>query len=123
MPFLGTSRLGPDLTNVGSPQWRNELKDDPRKPLRRNAAWHYLHLYQPTAVISESNMPPYRYLFETRRIGGQRSNDALDVPTKAGYEVVPKPEAKQLVSYLLSLDRTHPLNEVKAPAGAPTPAK
>jgi cytochrome c oxidase cbb3-type subunit 2 len=121
--FLGTMRLGPDLTNVGSADWRNEGKDDPRKPARRNTAWHYLHLYQPTAVVKESNMPPYRYLFETRKIGGQRSLDALNVPIKAGYEVVPRAEARQLVSYLMSLDRTHPLNEVKAPASAPAPAK
>jgi len=48
----------------------------------------------------------------------------------AGYEIVPKPEAKQLVAYLLSLHSDAPLFEAPmsppaAPASAPTnaPAK
>lgn len=119
-PFLGSTRLGPDLANVGSAKWRNESLDDPRKPAKRDAKWQLLHLYAPATVITESNMPPYRYLFETRKISGQMSVDALaltgrDAP-KDGYEVVPKQEAKDLVGYLLSLDRSHPVNEVKSPA-------
>jgi hypothetical protein len=42
--------------------------------------------------------------------------DALDVPVEDGYEVVPKPEAKKLVGYLLSLDKSHALKEVKSAA-------
>jgi len=124
-PFLGTSRLGPDLANVGAKAWRNEPETDTRKPVRRDAAWHYLHLYKPTAVIDESNMPPYRYLFEKRKISGQRSSDALPsnhVPVEDGYEVVPTVDARELVGYLLSLDRTHPLKEVKSLAAAPATA-
>lgn len=117
-PFLGSTRLGPDLANVGSAKWRNEALDDPRKPAKRDAAWHLLHLYAPTTVITESNMPPYRYLFEKRKISGERSADALNLTGKDapddGYEVVPKSEAKALVGYLLSLDRNHPLPEVKS---------
>lgn len=121
-PFLGSMRLGPDLANVGSPKWRNEPEnEDPKyKPAKRDAAWQLLHLYAPTTVIRNSNMPPYRYLFETRKIGSQRSADALaltgkDAP-KPGYEVVPKPAAKQLVAYLMALDKSHPLKEVKGSA-------
>jgi cytochrome c oxidase cbb3-type subunit 2 len=119
-PYLGSMRLGPDLANVGSSKWRNEPEDENSKyrPAKRDAAWHLLHLYAPRTVIKESNMPPYRYLFETRKISGQRSADALDLTgadaPKPGYEVVPKPEAKDLVRYLLSLDKTHPLKEVKS---------
>jgi cytochrome c oxidase cbb3-type subunit 2 len=112
-PALGTSRLGPDLANVGGKDWRNEDKDDPRKPVRRDAAWHYLHLYNPRAVVTESNMPPYRYLFTKRKITGQRSNDALNVDVENGFEIVPKAAAMHLVAYLRSLDRGHPLPEVK----------
>ncbi len=114
-PFLGSVRLGPDLANVGSPKWRNEPEGETLKPKKRDRAWHLLHLYAPRTVITESNMPPYRYLFEERKISGQRSADALDVLPRggAGYEVVPKNEAKALVAYLLSLDRSHPLQEVK----------
>ena len=123
--FLGSSRLGPDLANVGAKTWRNEAENDPRRPAKRDAAWHYLHLYKPTAIITESNMPPYPYLFEERKISGQRSNDALpadQVQVRDGYEIVPKPEARELVAYLLSLDRSHPLKEVKSEAPAPAAA-
>jgi cytochrome c oxidase cbb3-type subunit 2 len=65
-------------------------------------------------------MPPYRYLFEKRKISGARSDKALDLTgpdaPKPGYEVVPKPEAEKLVAYLMSLDKSHPLNEVKGSA-------
>lgn len=117
--FLGNSRLGPDLANIGAKTWRNEAKNDPQRPVKRDAAWHFLHLYNPTSVIRESTMPPYRYLFEMRKIGGQASNDALPnskVLAKDGFEIVPKPEAKELVAYLLSLDRSHSIKEVKTDA-------
>jgi cytochrome c oxidase cbb3-type subunit 2 len=119
-PFLGSTRLGPDLANVGSAKWRNEDPTDPRRPAKRDARWHLLHLYAPKTIITESNMPPYRYLFETRKISGQKSVDALDLTGELapapGFEVVPRPEAVALVGYLLSLDRSHPVAEVKAPA-------
>jgi cytochrome c oxidase cbb3-type subunit II len=124
-PLLGSMRLGPDLANIGSPSWRDESQDeDPNfKPAKRDAAWQLLHLYAPAAIMKDSGMPPYRYLFEKRKISGQRSDEALkltgDDAPEPGYEIVPKPEAKALVSYLLSLDRSHPLNEVKSAAPAP----
>ncbi len=122
-PVLGSIRLGPDLGNVGSKDWRNEEKGDPLKPLHRDAAWHYLHLYQPTSIIRDSNMPPYRYLFEKKKITGERSVDALNVVAESGYQIVPTSEAKELVAYLLSLDRSHPLKEAKALGGAAAAAK
>lgn len=126
-PFLGSARLGPDLANVGSAKWRNEPEIETRKPKKRDAAWQLLHLYNPRTVITESNMPSYRYLFEERKITGQRSADALPVAARKGddYEVVPKAEAKALVGYLMTLDRSHPLKEVKgatASAAATAPA-
>lgn len=123
-PFLGSQRFGPDLANVGSAKWRNE-PDAPHvsRPAKRDAAWHLLHLYNPRAIITHSIMPPYRYLFEERKVSGQRSADALPVaaPQGAGYEIVPTADAKALVGYLLSLDRSHPLKEVKS-AAATAPA-
>jgi cytochrome c oxidase cbb3-type subunit 2 len=128
-PFLGNSRFGPDLANVGSTKWRNEPEGEMRKPAKRDASWHLLHLYNPRAVVTQSIMPSYRYLFEERRISGQRSADALPVvaPKGVDYEIVPGAEAKALVGYLLTLDRSHPLKEVKsaaaaAPAAAVAPA-
>ena len=119
VPLLGNSRLGPDLANVGAKSWRNEAENDPLRPAKRDAAWHYLHLYKPTAIIAESNMPPYPYLFEKRKISGQRSADALpadQVPVEDGYQIVPNSEARELVAYLLSLDRSHPVKADELPS-------
>src|ERR1022692_104857 len=118
--MLGSLRVGPDLANVGS-----RLPDADR---------HLRHLYSPQADVKGSAMPSYRFLFETRRIHGQPSPDALqplnEFAAPAGYEIVPKPEARQLVAYLLSLHSDTPLFEAPmyapvAPAPAPTnaPAK
>ena len=119
-PFLGSSRLGPDLANVGWDKWRDESEKDTRKPKRRDAPWHYAHLYAPRALVTESNHPPYRYLFDEVKVTGQRSNEALNVsdPHMPGpdKQVVPSEDAKKLVKYLLSLDRTHPLKESGAAA-------
>ena len=62
-----------------------------------------------------STMPPYKFLFEVRKINGAPSADALDLTGELapaeGYEVVPKPEARELVAYLLSLRADVPLYE------------
>jgi cytochrome c oxidase cbb3-type subunit 2 len=128
--LLGNSRLGPDLANVGAKDWRNEPKEDIAKPKVRDAAWHYLHLYAPQQTLHDSNHPPYTFLFEEKTIAGQPSEDALkligDNAPAAGKQVVPNPKAKALVSYLLSLDRSHALPEANpagpAPAAAPAPS-
>ena len=101
--LLGSMRNGPDLTNIGARQ--------------RSAEWHYKHLYNPRSVTPASIMPPFRFLFEKKKITGARSENALvladaDAPPE-GYEIVPTSEAKALVGYLLMLDRSHPLKEVK----------
>jgi cytochrome c oxidase cbb3-type subunit 2 len=104
-PVFGVARNGPDLANVGA-----RLKD---------ADWHYRHLYAPRSVEPESFMPSFRHLFVTRKIGGQPSVDALKLAgtfaPPSGHEVVPTPEAKALVGYLLSLDRGFGLKEAPAP--------
>jgi len=111
--FLGNSRVGPDLANIGSRQ--------------TNAAWHYNHLYTPSSVAVGSEMPSYHYLFEMRKIQGEQSNDALHLigtaAPPAGYEVVPKADARNLVAYLLSLRHDYPLPEadtVKKPSATPS---
>jgi cytochrome c oxidase cbb3-type subunit II len=99
--FLGTSRLGADLSNVGVRQ------TDPQ--------WFYRILYSPQTMSPEVSMPAYRWLFKIREIQGQPSVDALklegaDAPSP-GYEVVPTEEGKVLVGYLLSLKKNYPLPE------------
>lgn len=126
-PVLGALRLGPDLSNVGSEKWRNEPLDDPYKPAKRDASWHLKHLYNPLAMGEGSIMPSYKHLFIVRKITGTPSPDALKLPqamsAEVGYEVVPKPEAKALVAYLGSLDRSHPLKEAGKATAATTPKK
>jgi cbb3-type cytochrome oxidase cytochrome c subunit len=98
-------------------------------PPAYSEAWHHRHLYSPRSVSRDnldSTMPAYRFLYEKRRIAGERSADALqlsgiDAPP-AGWEVVPTYEAKCLVAYLMAQDQTHPLKEVRGASGAATPA-
>jgi cytochrome c oxidase cbb3-type subunit 2 len=71
-------------------------------------------------------MPAYRFLYEKRSIASEPSVDALkltgrDAPP-AGWEIVPTYDAQCLVAYLMSLDQSHPLKEVKSPAAAGSPA-
>jgi len=106
--FLGSMRNGPDLANIGE---RSKVAD-----------WHYRHLYDPRSVTPGSIMPPFRFLFIKRKIQGQRSVDAVnlqgpDAP-EPGYEIVPNADAKALVGYLLSLDRSHALKEAPLPPEA-----
>ena len=96
---LGSLRAGPDLSNIGV-----------RSP---DLNWQMVHLYEPKALVKNSAMPPFRYLFEIRTNAGPASSDALRFPKgfepPAGCEVVPTPEAKQLAAYLLSLKSNAPL--------------
>jgi len=98
---LGSLRAGPDLANIGV-----------RVP---DANLHLNHLYAPKSVTPNSTMPSFKFLFEVRKIGATPSADALNLPKEfaaaAGFEIVPKPEAKQLAAYLLSLKANVPLYE------------
>lgn len=99
-------------------------------PPAYSAAWHHLHLYSPRSLTLDSNMPAYHFLYEKRRVSGERSADALkltgpDAPSDE-WEIVPSYEAKCLVAYLMSLDQSHELKEAKltsVPATSPAPAK
>lgn len=108
--FLGSLRIGPDLTNAGL----IKIEDD--KPVDAN--WLHRHLFEPTTVTPGSNMPSYRYLYHTRKISGQPSNLAVQGLTgpyapAPGYEVVPSEDARTLVAYLLSLKRNYALPEAE----------
>ena len=93
------------------------------EPPMYSAACHHLHLYSPRSINGDSNMPSYRFLYEKRRIRDARSADALqltgsDAPPE-GWEVVPSFDAKCLVAYLMALNQSHPLNDVRLVGGAP----
>jgi cbb3-type cytochrome oxidase cytochrome c subunit len=105
----------------------------PGEPAPYSQAWHHRHLYSPRSITRDSNMPAYRFLYEKRRVEGEPSADGLkltgsDTPP-AGWEIVPSYDATCLVAYLMSLNQSHPLKEVKAaastsssPAAAASPA-
>jgi len=106
---LGSQRIGPDLANVGARFGTANLQ--------------LLHLYAPQSVVKNSAMPPFRFLFEVRKISGTgvppvRTGETpvpLQLPTgfapPDGYEVVPTEDAKNLVAYLSSLHADAPLYE------------
>ena len=123
--FLGSLRAGPDLSSVGARDLAKTKAEDlgSVEARMKNAQWHFVHLYNPRIVQPKSNMPAFPFLFETKKIKGERSMKALDLPAQyapaTGYEIVPGPDAEKLVGYLLSLNKNHDLPEMK---GAPAPA-
>jgi len=99
-------------------------------PALYSVAWHHQHLYAPRSLNLDSDMPAYKFLYEKRRFGGEQSADAIilrgEGPPAEGWEIVPTYDAKCLVAYLMSLNQSHPLNEVKSvapPAASPAAAK
>ena len=94
-------------------------------PPMYSAAWHHVHLYSPRSANFDSNMPSYRFLYRLRRITDARSSEALqltgsDAPPE-GWEVVPSFDARCLVAYMMALNQSHPLKDVRS-AGAPAAA-
>jgi cytochrome c oxidase cbb3-type subunit II len=102
--LMGTERTGPDLTNIGN-----------RLP---SVDWHLLHLYNPRAVVEESIMPAYSWLFEWKDNPAE-DEKVVNVPEEFSIgrsgKLIARKEAMQLVAYLQSLKQT-PL-----PDGTPSP--
>ncbi|MEY2492650.1 MAG: cytochrome c oxidase cbb3-type subunit [Verrucomicrobiota bacterium] len=91
-----------------------------------SAAWHHQHLYSPRSINVDSNMPAYKFLYIKRPVSGQVSARALKLrgeeAPREGWEIVPSYDADCLVAYLMSLDQSHPLKEVKSTAPLPSPS-
>jgi ribosomal protein L7/L12 len=108
--MLGSARIGQDLANIGV-----------RQP---DENWHLLHLYDPKLTTPGSIMPRYPFLFETRKRGASPSPGALLLPGNHEIEIIPKPEARALVAYLLSLRANVPLFQAPGPSfGTPATAR
>jgi cbb3-type cytochrome oxidase cytochrome c subunit len=127
----GTSPAAAASPPSAGPPWPEQTAG---LPPMYSAAWHHVHLYSPRSINLDSNMPSYRFLYQTRRISDARSSDALqltgsDAPPE-GWEIVPNYDAKCLVAYMMALNQSHPLKDVKSvgaapaasPAGSPSPA-
>ncbi len=112
--LLGSERTGPDLTNVGN---------------TKGEVWQYMHLYDPRAVVPESIMPNFKFLF---RVVDKVPAGETAVPLPAAFapkqgKVVPTQKAKALVAYLMSLKQTpipgyHMNGGMGGPAQAAAPA-
>jgi cbb3-type cytochrome oxidase cytochrome c subunit len=118
----GSSPVAPSAQTPGAP-WPIQTAG---LPPMYSAAWHHVHLYSPRSINLDSNMPAYRFLYEKRRIAGERSAEALqlsgsDAP-QDGWEVVPTYDAKCVVAYLMGLNQSHPMKDVRSGAGAPAAA-
>ncbi len=90
--LMGTERTGPDLTDVGN-----------RQPSRD---WNLMHLYHPRAVVAQSIMPSYQWLFEVTE-NPSSTDVVVNIPVqfmggKKGKVIATK-EALQLVAYIQSL--------------------
>lgn len=103
--LMGTERTGPDLTDIGN-----------RQP---SQDWHLVHLYQPRAVVEQSIMPAYPWLFAAKK---ELSSGDVEVKIPAQHlpnaqtKIVATRKALQLVAYLQSLKQTPlPGGEVVTP--------
>lgn len=89
--LLGSERTGPDLTNIGK-----------RQP---SEVWQYIHLYNPRAVVPQSIMPPFDWMFQ---VVDNAPPGVTPVALPKAYAptrgvVVPLHDAQALLAYLLSL--------------------
>jgi cytochrome c oxidase cbb3-type subunit 2 len=92
--LLGSERTGPDLTNIGARQ--------------ASAVWQYIHLYNPRAVVPQSIMPSFSWLFD---VVDKAPQGVTPVPLPKEYApsngvVIPSHDAQALLAYLLSLKQT-----------------
>ncbi|SEA44379.1 cytochrome c oxidase cbb3-type subunit 2 [Arachidicoccus rhizosphaerae] len=93
--LMGSERTGPDLTNIGN---RQPSKD-----------WNLVHLFNPRAVVKESVMPAYPWLFIYKEQPA-KTDIVVNVPAefmegKTGKYVATK-KAMYLLAYLQSLKQT-----------------
>lgn len=121
--LLGSERTGPDLTNVGQ-----------RQP---SVVWQYIHLYNPRAVVPQSIMPAFDWMFEVVESAPPGvAPVALPKPYAPTHGVViPRHDARALIAYLLALKQpafpgsagssvaaSSATGSVNAPASATAPA-
>lgn len=103
--LLGTMRTGPDLFNIGA-----------RQP---SVDWNLGHLYEPRAFTPGSTMPAFPFMF-TLKDKAEDGDVVVKLPPShqpLDKVVVAKPEAIDLVQYLISLNHTYPIDpDVELPA-------
>lgn len=102
---IGVNRMGPDLSNLGLRVENDYAKGGSAEQ------WLYRFLYNPRFEPErrDSTCPSFRFLFDEKKITGNPADEALPFSGENGEEIVPNPDARALVSYLLSLKKDHPV--------------
>lgn len=106
--LLGSERTGPDLSNVAK--------------RRGSAVWQYIHLYNPRAVVPDSIMPSFAWMFQ---VVDKAPKGVSAIPLPKGFApasgvVIPSREAEALVAYLMSLKQAPlPGGKAMTPPSAP----
>jgi cytochrome c oxidase cbb3-type subunit 2 len=92
---IGLARIGPDLSNVG-----HRITREAKKAGMSPEEWLFQHLDDPTEIpgLHGAKCPPNRFMFTEARVAG---SDRM--------QRVPKPAARALASYLLSLKKDDPV--------------
>jgi cytochrome c oxidase cbb3-type subunit II len=108
--LLGSERTGPDLTNIGA-----------RQP---SSVWQYIHLYNPRAVVPESIMPSFNWMFD---IVEKAPAGSTPIPLPKKYApaygvVIPTGRAEALIAYLAALKQPA-LSGMPEPVGESSPTK
>ncbi len=105
---IGVNRMGPDLSNLAVRIENIYAKGGSAEQ------WLYSFLYNPRhdAARSHSNCPSFRFLFDEKKVTGNISDEALPFRGENGEEIVPNPDGRALVSYLLSLKKDNPVPAV-----------
>lgn len=92
-PLVGTQRNGPDLSAVGERQTSH--------------VWNLYHLFNPRSMVPASIMPAYPWYFDVVDKASAPPGAlmlVLDQPfLSPGKVALPRPEALDLVAYLLSV--------------------
>ncbi|MBN8460937.1 MAG: hypothetical protein J0M04_24165 [Verrucomicrobia bacterium] len=103
---IGAARIGPDLSNVG----RRYEAAVTLKGEGTVEGEFYAHLYDPrrNPVAGNAVCPSHKFLFDEVEVKGQRPKDALPFGGSETTALVPGPDAKALVSYLMSLKKDQP---------------
>jgi cytochrome c oxidase cbb3-type subunit II len=89
--LLSDHRNGPDLSNIGA-----------RQP---SSTWQYIHLWNPRALVPDSIMPRYTWLFHVKSAAA-KGDIVVPVPPDFAPQhmvVVTSSDAWDLVAYLESL--------------------
>ena len=112
--LLGNRRIGPDLANIGTRSPDDHVGEmnlfaSPTNAIARleeRRQWHLRRLYRPESTREGARCPSYSFLFDVTDDATATAGAALNLPEKfapgAGKRVVPRPEANQLVAWLLS---------------------